>query len=326
MRLRILRLLPVAAAFLLAPSARALAAEELKGKVVVLRAATLTKPFDEIAAAFMKLHPGVKVEQESAGSLANARKVTELKETADVFASADIEVIDQLLMPAHADWYVSFARNEMVIAYTDRSKYASELTARNWWKLLLEKKDAQWGYPNPDTDPEGYNTVLLWKLAERYYKEPGLAARIKAAIPKANVRDHSVAVQGLLEAGELDYDFQYLSTARQHKLRFLRLPDELNLGSLSQRELYKSVEVKLAGSSPGQLTMKKGLPIVYGLTVLKEAPNPRAALEFVKFVLGPEGRRLVKENYQGLIDPPEASDLGRAPESLKALVSGAGGR
>jgi molybdate/tungstate transport system substrate-binding protein len=302
------------------------AAEELQGDVIVLRAATLTKPFDEIAQAFMKQHPRVSIKQESAGSVANARKITDLKKTADIFASADIEVIRKYLMPAYTDWYISFARNEMVIAFTDQSRYAKEISPQNWYDILL-KKDARWGYPNPDTDPEGYNTVLMWKLAEKYYKKPGLAQQIERTIPKSNVRDHSMAVQGLLEAGEMDYSFQYLSTAKQHRLRYLQLPEEINLGSLAQKEFYKSVEVQLAAEAPGHYTTKKGTPIVYGITILNGAPNPSAAAEFVKFVLSAEGQRVIAENYQTPINPPVASDIGRVPDRLKVdLASEKGSR
>src|SRR3990172_52548 len=173
----------LASFLMLLGAALPVAAEELQGDVIVLRAATLTKPFDEIAQAFMKRNPKVKIKQESAGSLANARKITDLKKTADIFASADIEVIEQLLMPTYTDWYISFARNEMVIAFTYQSLYSNEINPRNWYEILT-KKDARWGYPNPNTDPEGYNTVLMWKLAEKYYKKPGLAQQIEKAIPK----------------------------------------------------------------------------------------------------------------------------------------------
>jgi molybdate/tungstate transport system substrate-binding protein len=290
------------------------------GDVIVLRASTLTKPFDEIAKAFMKLHPGVSIKQESAGSVANARKVTDLKKTADIFASADIEVIEKMLMPTYADWYASFASNEMVIAFTDQSRFAKEINDKNWYDILL-KKDARWGYANPNADPEGYNTVLMWKLAELYYKQPGLARRIDAHIPKSNIRAHSMAVQGLLEAGEMDYSFQYLSTAKQHHLRYVKLPDEINLGSVAKRALYATVEVQLAGKVPGQTMTKKGTPIVYGITILKEAPNPAAAAAFVKFILSDAGRQAIADNYQTPINPPVASDAKRVPEALESALA-----
>jgi molybdate/tungstate transport system substrate-binding protein len=306
----------------LLPAISTAAEPEPSGDIIVLRAATLTKPFDEIAKAFMKLHPKVSIQQESAGSVANARKVTDLHKTADIFASADIAVIEQMLMPAYADWYASFASNEMVIAFTDQSRYAKEINDKNWYEILL-KKDARWGYSNPNADPEGYNTVLMWKLAEQYYKQPGLAGRIEAHIPKANIRDHSVAVQGLLEAGELDYTFQYISTAKQHKLRYVKLPDEINLGSVARRALYATVQIQLAGKEPGQTMTKQGTPIVYGITILKEAPNPSAAVAFVKFILSDEGRQAISDNYQTPINPPVADNFKFIPDALKSALASA---
>jgi molybdate/tungstate transport system substrate-binding protein len=297
-----------------------LADSEPSGDVIVLRASTLTKPFDEIAKAFMKLHPKVSIKQESAGSVANARKVTDLHKTADIFASADIAVIEKMLIPTYTDWYASFASNEMVIAFTDQSRYAKEINEKNWYEILL-KKDARWGYANPNADPEGYNTVLMWKLAEAYYNQPGLAQHIQKHIPKANMRDHSMAVQGLLEAGEMDYSFQYLSTAKQHHLRYVKLPDEINLGSVAQRALYASVQTELAGKEPGQTMTKKGTPIVYGITILKEAPNPSAAAAFVKFILSDQGRQAIADNYQTPINPPVANNFKFVPDALKNALA-----
>jgi molybdate/tungstate transport system substrate-binding protein len=308
------------AVWLLPPAVSPAAEPEPSGDVIVLRASTLTKPFDEIAKAFMKLHPKVNIKQESAGSVANARKVTDLHKTADIFASADIAVIEKMLIPTYTDWYASFASNEVVIAFTDESRYAKEINQKNWYEILL-KKDARWGYANPNADPEGYNTVLMWKLAEKYYKQPGLAQQIASHIPKSNIRDHSMAVQGLLEAGEMDYSFQYLSTAKQHKLRYVKLPDEINLGSVAQRALYGSVQMQLAGKQPGHTMTKKGSPIVYGITILKEAPNPSAAAAFVKFILSDEGRQAIADNFQTPINPPVASNFNLVPEALKSALA-----
>ena len=56
----------------------------------------------------------VTVEQENAGSLETARKLTELGKIPDIVAVADYEVIPLLLIPSHTTWYAKFARNRMV--------------------------------------------------------------------------------------------------------------------------------------------------------------------------------------------------------------------
>jgi molybdate/tungstate transport system substrate-binding protein len=62
----------------------------------------------------------------------------------------------------------------------------------------------------------------------------------------------------------------------------------------------------------------KAKPIVYGITVLKDAPNRELALQFLKFLLGEEGRKVFAENYQDFINPPVS--FGNVPEEIRELV------
>jgi molybdate/tungstate transport system substrate-binding protein len=82
---------------------------------------------------------GVRVEQESAGSLESARKLTELGKIPDLIALADADVFPQYLVPAHVDEWVLFARNRMVLAYTDRSRHAERIDADTWWRVALRE-------------------------------------------------------------------------------------------------------------------------------------------------------------------------------------------
>jgi len=52
-----------------------------------------------------------------------------------------------------------------------------------------------------------------------------------------------------------------------------------------------------------------GKPIVYGVTIPKNAPNPDLALEFVKFLLGPEGQAIMAEQGQPPIVPHSAAGI-----------------
>ena len=56
---------------------------------------------------------------------------------ADVLGVADYGVIAKLLIPKYAGWYATFARNAMVLIYTDHSAGAKEINGQNWWQVLL---------------------------------------------------------------------------------------------------------------------------------------------------------------------------------------------
>jgi len=109
---------------------------------------------------------------------------------------------------------------------------------------------------------------------------------------------------GLLEAGAYDYLFIYKSVAEQHALEYIELPPEISLKSKKYTDYYKQVSFKVTGKKPGSFIVKKGAPMVYGITVIKNAPNKKGAELFVRFVLSPEGQTIMKKNGQGVINPP----------------------
>jgi len=80
------------------------------------------------------------------------RKVTDLHKPADIVAVADYTLIPQLLVPNYTDFYVLFATNEIVIAFTDQSKYADEINSDNWYEILA-RPDVKFGFSDPNQDP-----------------------------------------------------------------------------------------------------------------------------------------------------------------------------
>ena len=95
-------------------------------KLIVFNAGSLTASFAEMLDEFKRLHPGMTTQQESSGSLEAARKITDLGKQCDVLALADFDVIPALLIPQYAEWCAVFARNQMVLAYTPKSKFSVE--------------------------------------------------------------------------------------------------------------------------------------------------------------------------------------------------------
>ena len=146
--------------------------QALEGKLVIFHAGSLTVPVDELIKAFQAKNPGVTFETEAGGSNATARKISELGREADLMMSADYTVIDKLLIPDFAGWNVQFARNTMVIAYTDQSQYADEINADNWYEILT-REGVIYGHSDPDADPCGYRTLLVFQLAEKHYSVEG---------------------------------------------------------------------------------------------------------------------------------------------------------
>ncbi len=293
---------------------------EVSGSLIIFHAGSLSIPFREMSKAFSARYPNIKIYREAAGSRTCARKIVDLEKSCDVMASADYSVIDNLLVPGYADWNISFATNEMAIMYRPDSRFSNEINGENWYRILLRYR-VSYGHSDPDTDPCGYRTLLVWQLAEQYYKIPGLYKELQAHCPRQNIRPKETDLIALLESGELDYLFIYRSVCEQHGMPFVKLPDEINLKSAEFAEFYKKARVEISGRKPGEHIVRYGKPMVYGITVCKDAPNRHAAELFVAFVIGPEGQEIMRRNGQPPLSPPVASGkVDRLPPVIRKLV------
>lgn len=285
-----------------------------KKEIIIFHAGSLSVPFKELSKKFEEKNPGIKVLLEAAGSLVCARKVTELKKPCDIVASADYFVIDKLLIPDYATWGIRFATNEIVIAYNDKARYSRDITSSNW-KEILQRPDVIYCRSDPDSDPCGYRTVLTFKLSEKYYNYPGLTDKLVSK-DKDYIRPKEVDLVALVEAGAADYMFQYKSVAIQHRMKYVELPDEINLSDPLFNAYYKTVSFNVKGSTPESTIVVVGDYINYSLTIIENAPHREEAIKFIDFLLSPEGTEIFRKNGQ---DPiiPFSTDV---PEKIPAVL------
>ncbi len=319
------------------PALTATPAEDVQVKI--FHAGSLTGPFEKVKAAFEADHPGVTVLLEPAGSVDCIKKITENGKPADVLASADYYLIPEMMIPDHADWYLTFAKNRMVLTYSNESKFADEITAGNWYEIL-DRDGVRWGFSDPNSDPCGYRTPMVIQLAEDYYKndqifetlvgehsnitttEANGTYTIHAADPKPDgttltIRPKSVELVQMIQAGGLDYAWEYRSVAVQNGLEYLELPEEIDLSSIDFAENYATVgtEAKKGNGT----TVYSGSAIVYGVTVPTTAEHPDLGLEFVEMLIGATGQEILTADGQPPIVP--ADGYGSIPEDLKPLVA-----
>ncbi len=307
----------------------ALLASSISAKeiVTVFHAGSLSVPFADMERAFEAKYPQYDVQREASGSRAAARKISEIGKAADVMASADHNVIDNLLIPDHAKFKAQFATNEMAIAYTSKAKYADEIDSENWPEIFL-RDGVKVGHSNPNMDPCGYRSILVTKLAEDHYKIPDLYTRLfgygdsykvgEEDKDKVIVRPKETDLLGLIEANAYDYLYIYRSVAQQHGLDYITLPKQVSLKDEEFKDLYKRATFDISGKRPGQFITKKGEAMVYGITVAENMRSPRnreGAIRFVDFVLSNEGQAIMVKNGQGVISPPiisgDASIIGK---------------
>jgi molybdate/tungstate transport system substrate-binding protein len=295
------------------------------GTLIVFGAGTLATPFAAELQAFKKQHPGVTVRSQFGGSGTMTKNITELGQPADVLGVADYSLIPKLMFTGadpYASWYVGFASNQITFAYTDHSKGAGRLTAANWYKVLAQP-GVRIGRSNPATDPSGYQTLQMLQLAQGYYHDSTLAASVLKNSPDSTVVGTETSLLAALQSGQIDYLAIYRSDALQHHLRYVTLPNQINLSDPARAAAYGKVTIK-AGSL-GALTAK---PIIYGLTIPRTAPDAALGQKFIAFVLSPQGQAIMKSNGFVVMSPALASSQGKLPAALQPLSKqwpGAGG-
>lgn len=264
-------------------------------EVIIFHAGSLTVPLADMEKKFEAAHPDIDIVRESGGSTKMARMISEQNKPADIMASADFKVIDKSLIPAHAQWNIRFATNQLVLCFTEKSRFADTIDKDNWPDILA-RKGVNWGHSDPNLDPCGYRSLMVLQLAEKFYNQPGLYDRLLANRPQENVVPKAKDLVALLKNGEMDYGWEYLSVAVQHDLNYLTLDEHINLGNQKYDDYYKQARVKVTGKQPGTRITRTGKSCTYGVTLINDAPNPEGAALFLEFLLSPEGGLKVLES------------------------------
>ncbi len=322
--------------------------------LVVFGAGSLIIPFDHLEKAFETRYPNIDVKAEYHGSIQVIRHVSELHESIDVVATADASLIPMLMYAVnnpetgkpYADWYISFATNKLAIAYTPNSKYANQINGDNWYEVL-SRRDVRVGMADPRFDASGYRTLMAFALANDYYKQPKIYANMfdgrfanpvtifqdddqtTITVPEIFdskpdtgllVRGASIQLLALLESGDLDYAFEYESVIQQHGMKMVHLPDAVNLGDDAYNPAYKRVVVALDFRRFATVEPEfRGERIGYGITIPSSAPHPKEAALLIAFLLSPEGRALMQEDFHPVFDPPIGDNYSNIPTELQAL-------
>ncbi|PVX23180.1 MAG: tungstate ABC transporter substrate-binding protein WtpA [Candidatus Bathyarchaeum sp.] len=327
--------------------------EETESRVLkIYVAGSLVLPMDSVEEAFEESYPHVDVQIEGHGSIQVIRHVTELEEEIDLLMVADYSLIPTMAYKttadseSFADWYIRFAGNSIVLAYTDNSRYSDEVTSENWCEIL-KRSDVKFGFPDPLIDALGYRSPMIVQLAENYYQDdtlfndlitvnfdPAFYAvdlddQTVIVVPellnpdteKIALRASSVQLVPLLESGGIDYCFLYRSNAEQYGVKYVELPVEVNLSSPEYEDVYQQVQIKFEHQRFGSVGLiREGKTIYYGLTIPDNAPNRDLAVDMVEFLLSGEGKNIFNSMQHPVYEPAFTDNLSALPQELAVLV------
>lgn len=281
--------------------------------LVLFLAASLTKPLQPVLDSFAA-RTGTVIQRESGATLEHVRKITELRRTPDLLLLADADVFPRYLVPKYASWYADFARNRMVVAYTPRSRYAKEINPSNWMQIVT-RPDVEVGRSDPDQAPVGYRTLIMFGLADLYYKGmPNIGGALLTHAPPRNVRSNAADLAALLGAGELDYIYDYQSVAESNGFDYVRLPNAIDLGDLGLAKFYARSHATIRGSKRGETVIVSGEPIVYGLTIPRAAPHAATARNFLAYLRSSTVIARLRAAHVDMLDPFLLNGTGAPPE------------
>ncbi len=285
-------------------------------------------------------HPELDLQVHTTGGIRAADQARR-DPSIDLLFVSDTALITQLYPAQTAAWEMTFAGDQLGLAYAPTSLYQERISPSNWARLMAQP-EARLGLPDPQSDPIGYRAIWALWLADDYYRDSRLyadfvrgrlAAPIAAAptdtgtllsfTPGLNPREggglllRSAAGEllAMLAAGDLDYVFAYRSQAQQLSLNFLDLPRALNFGEALQAGSYRQVSAEIGGG----FTPIQGDTINYSFTIPTGAPHPQAAAQVAAYLIGHEGRRLVQSYYLAILPRPLCVGKESMPPNLVAF-------
>jgi molybdate/tungstate transport system substrate-binding protein len=258
----------------------------------VLYAGSLVDAMEQqVGPAFSKA-TGYGYQGYGAGSKAVAQQIKGKLRQGDVFISAAPAVNNTLIGSANGNWvtwYGEFATSPLVIGYYAGSRFASAFKTKRWWNVL-QSKGLLLGRTDPAIDPKGQLTVQFLHRVEVAKHLPRLQQRIIGSVENSSQIFPEETLLGRMQAGQLDAGFFYSIEARAARLPTVSPPLGTHYGAR------------------------------YTITILNNAPNSAGALAFVKFLLGPQGTAILKQDgFQ--LDKDEIGGLKAAvPADVRTLL------
>ena len=292
------------------------------GKVFVMYAASLIKTFEETLGPAFQKETGYNYDGEPRGSVQIANMIMDGLRTPDIFVSAGTVPIQRLMNNTTplAHWLVKFGSAEMVIAYSPKSRFFSDLEkARNGeipWYQVLTKQDFKFGRTDPELDPKGYYMIITAELANLYYNDSGIKQRVLGEDRNPKQIFPEEILKTILEQGQLDAVAAYKHESVARGLPYITLPPQVNLADPTFVDFYKKGSYILENG--GQTVY--GEPVYFSFTIPTTVKNLEGAISFGDFILSTDGKNILKDEGLNPIKPVLEGDMARVPTSVKSIL------
>jgi len=286
-------------------------------------AGTLAVPWNGVVNNVLRPeYPSLSYNYIFEGSHLAANEITQANKSFDVYGSADYRIIPEQLMPTYASWYIIFASNAMTVMYTNRSKFANEITPQNWYQIII-RPGVIVGVSDKDTDPSGAQAIIMLELAglEYYNNVSYLYDQLyvtKAANHELVVVPTETTLNPQLETGTVDYVLTYSSEAITHKFPYLNLDSKVNLSNVTLSNWYAQANVTINGQST------QGTPILYDLTIPTNSPDPAMGAAFIVALFSPQGQEILHSSGITPLSTVDIYNPSAVPPSIIQALSQSG--
>ncbi|MCC6774730.1 MAG: substrate-binding domain-containing protein [Gemmatimonadaceae bacterium] len=280
------------------------------GMLIVVTMSPLTHAL-RMAADSFSAREAVRVVLDTLPSLAPLTRAP--REDADIIAVSTTVLRTRFLATDRASWSFPFARNRVVLAWTDSSRRAADIDSASW-RRILARRTTRTGRADPQVSVLGVHTLFAMQLAEQHLADGGLATRLGAA-PTYPSTDSLLAA---LLSNELDVIWTYESAARAAGLRWLNLGNRVDLGDDAEANSYGAASTLIVHVPPRDSAAARdstapapvpdslrvrGVPLRYALTIPRQSLNLAEAERFVRFLFSPDGQRILRGGAFDVIDP-----------------------
>ncbi|MBL3592149.1 MAG: extracellular solute-binding protein [Synergistaceae bacterium] len=269
----------------------------------IVCAGSILKALEKAAEDFRRSHGDLTFRFVSGGSVELARELLRGQEEADLFFSADHSLLTGWFLDGgKASLVRPLVTNAKVLAFPRQSPYREELRCGNWYGLL-ERPGIILAHTAPDNDPGGYRTLLVLRLAELHYDEPGLFDRVlrnpsRLVLPP---RTTHALVDRLHDEGRIDFMIRYRSSLQGERYDFLCLPKEIDLSDPTMAETYAKARLEIRGPDGRHQTVC-GEPILYGAALLADSCAAGEAKAFLDHLFSVSGGQILRECGFGTLD------------------------
>jgi molybdate transport system substrate-binding protein len=220
-------------------------------RLVVFAAASLRDAFSVLSADFEQAHPGVEITFNFAGTQ-ELRTQVEHGAAADVFASADLKHMDELMKAGRVTSHVIFARNEPVIVVAKES-------ATRIRDIADLKTSSRLVIGLPDVPVGRYTLQILDKASKTLGAD--FRSRVEANVASREPNVRQVLAKVSLGEGQAGIVYRTDANAAKAQVAVVAIPPDMNVIA------------------------------EYPIAVVAGAAHPALARDWVALVASPEGQR-----------------------------------